>query len=488
MKDEPIDEPIKDEPGGVIDDDTPMDDIPEYVPPPTADPATGGSGTGGTAPVVVPPSMPDLIDDFVRISRDRIATYNSKSWWNINGSKPTYGGATVVVADLFEDICPDRYSFRQSSRANALAITGGSGAFGEITSASHYGWWSTNFDHAFTEETYGTYISKAAVTGQSGLTIAGVGCHEPGGAFGGSPSVLLKWATDYGVLPTTPYMQFSSVTESGQTGVFNYSIDVPMLNGQVDVPMLNHDIAKVVPQNGCFFVMDLRLKKVYFHIMDGAKVTENGNVPRDGEFVADTEPKYTGKLEGLPAFSWSSPEPHGRKYVGPGFTVDTSVASKDLQRVWPQAFAGLNQAGMIGDYTEHRSLAEAQARRPITLMEDTGNFYAFSRVTHWRPGDSCRTYSAYLRPGKSTQLVGWLVRWYQSDQPRRIVTGYGWTSDAPVANSGMSGNGSTYDLTTPNVQQEIQDVMLLPGGADTLGFVYDASIGQYGRVTWISQI
>jgi len=87
-------------------------------------------------------------------------------------------------------------------------------------------------------------------------------------------------------------------------------------------------------------------------------------------------------------------------------------------------------------------------------------------------------FSGWIRTGTPYQLVGWL-----GGGSYLGVTTYGFTSLAPSASiTGSSG----FNLATANTQAEILNRMPTGSGAN-IGFIYDASVGTYGRVTWISQ-
>lgn len=217
-----------------------------------------------------------------------------------------------------------------------------------------------------------------------------------------------------------------------------------------------------------------------------------GRTTRDEDQIFETGPQQpidpSPQPTQLPTFTRTGPMPFGLSYVGNGFTQDLSKDTMEVSTPWLSAFTGYNQAAIQGSYSEEFTLLDAQSIYPHLVMRDGVNYYGFPRVTRWQFGNTCEVYSAYLRQGSPTQLCGWLIRWYQSDQPLLVVTGYGYKSVAPVALSGMAGNKSTYDLATQNVQEEIRSVMKLPATSDNLGFMYDASVGQYGQVTWLSQL
>jgi hypothetical protein len=155
---------------------------------------------------------------------------------------------------------------------------------------------------------------------------------------------------------------------------------------------------------------------------------------------------------------------------------------------WLKAIQGYDQYPYVQSPGGTASQADAQTSTSVALvLYSMGNYIGMPTIATYRRSDASAIYSGWLRVGTSTQLCGWLLDNSTSDVPLKITTPYGFTSVAPVALSGVNGNSSTYDLKTSDVEQEIVDQMKMPDSGN-LGFIYDASIGQYGRVTWLSQI
>jgi hypothetical protein len=482
-----------------------MEEIPEYPP---ATPSTGNEdipaptsptdtlpdadeNTGGTTPapdpvpVKVPVSMPDLTDDLYKFTERSLgSSVNNNYWYTIDGSLPPLSGSTPGPGVLFEDICPDSYSTRQTSYTSAMSMESGTGAFGEAASAHHLGWWSTNFNSGFTEESYGTYSSKRVLRDQGLLVLSGVACHADYNTFGQAsefPAIWVKWGAAEGSIPFAPYMQFLGTNENTANTVFNYSIDVPLANGQVNVDALNILIAQSCPKNGCFFYMDLRVNKVFFQIMDGAKKKATDNPTRD--FIPDGNPKYTGQLETVPAFgAYSVSNPY---YTGKSITTDDRLIGVDYTTPWLPAFTGYDQASNIGGFTSAKtSVVAAQTDTTVTVgavYYNNNQFYGGSQQTTFKSASGYRIYSPWLRVGTSTQIVGWLLQ--VGDNAVLVNSGYGYVSNSPKL---LVAGSSEYVLTTTSVMSEILSVMPRPKRA--IGFNYDWSVGDYGKVTWLSQI
>jgi hypothetical protein len=454
---------------------------------PQADPATGVE----TAPVVVPVTMPDIEDEIHKFSTKDMAPYNTNNWWSLDGSAPSFTNTTIGPATLFEDICPDSWSARQTSYASAGAMSGGSGVFGEAAKLTgRWGWWSTNFYDSFTDEGYGTYTTKAGAKGQSPLCLAGVACHKLPGAVGGlgpfeDEQLWVKWGAEAGVLPTTPFMQFQGTSETGTPTVFNYSIGVPMRDGQVDLNLLHVAIAKSCPKNGCFFVMDLRVKKIFFQIMDGAKKTLNDVTGRD--FIPDPNPKYTGYLSSWPVFPAYSVD--NTAYTGAEIIRNMDISSIDRNFTWFSPIRGYDQASYETAGTGFTTLAAAQkdAPRNCVLFNQAGNggagtYYSFGNLLTFNASSTCKIHSPWMRVGSDSQIIGWMIQ--VGTKATLVTTTYGFKSVAPLA---KVGGQERYRLTTSDVAAEIISVMPRPKFS-VIGFTYDAFVGDYGELTWMSQI
>jgi hypothetical protein len=162
----------------------------------------------------------------------------------------------------------------------------------------------------------------------------------------------------------------------------------------------------------------------------------------------------------------------------------------DYSHVWVKAFSGFDQS-MSSGQTDNTTLAANQVS-PVTTIVYGGDskYHGFSIVNAFAVGsDSLAWYSGWLRQGTATQMCGWIL--YTTGGVYLVCTAYGYTSQSPRAS--VQPQGAMYTLTTPNIQGEILTKMSSKNmgtvnysGAS--GFIYDAAVGDYGQVTWISQI
>ena len=201
--------------------------------------------------------------------------------------------------------------------------------------------------------------------------------------------------------------------------------------------------------------------------------------------------RSSDRAKWLPTFYSQSSMSMPVAIAGYNFQVDMSLSTMNYSHVWMQAFTGFDQAG-YGTITASSvsTLAAAQVTGTGIVEYYGGPYYGFSNVTLWSPQTASRGwYSGWLVNGSATQLVGWLINVGTSSAAlwTLVVTPYGVTSMSPVARYSLNGT-STYMLTTSKVQSEVLSKMAVGNGINTLGFIYDASIGDYGQVTWISQI
>jgi hypothetical protein len=327
--------------------------------------------------------------------------------------------------------------------------------------------------------------------------------------------VYIKWGDVMGNLCSTPLMQFIGKNETGVDTLFNYTVPIEYKDGQIDVDATEFAILKACPMNGCFFTMDLTTRLIYFHIMDGAKATRNGQIPRDwvpnpdpkdesadydSEEESDEEPaaeptpaptpQPTTKLSGLPNFQNDVTVSYGASYVGSSFTLDQSTSTMDYSRAWQLAVPGLSWSDTSGAIGGKGSLAEVQIQPQQFALRNTAYAQWYSCVVCRRYARDPQVwyYSGWTRQGTSTQICGYITNMGTQGQVQFWTTGYGVTSVSPGARSGMNG-AYTYMLTSSDVQAEIIANMSLNQSVQgQMGFVYDASVGYYGQVTWLSQI
>jgi hypothetical protein len=199
----------------------------------------------------------------------------------------------------------------------------------------------------------------------------------------------------------------------------------------------------------------------------------------------------------LPAFAGSLNVSVGSSYTGSQFSIVASLAGMDYSHAWLKALDGYDQTAYTGNNDLFSTLAGAQANSKaavgIVICGNSSSWYGVTAIQSFKVVSSSSIYSGWLRKGSPTQLVGWVIKATPTGSTTvgyaLVVTGYGFTSLSPTAKSGMSGS-TTYNLTTKNVQAEILANMFPVDGISgvNLGFIYDASVGTYGQVTWISQI
>lgn len=176
---------------------------------------------------------------------------------------------------------------------------------------------------------------------------------------------------------------------------------------------------------------------------------------------------------------------------GQTFTVDKTVSGMEYSHVWMLALQGLD----VTTYTavsgaSGSTLASGQVSPTRMVLYNTSSYNGMSEIQAFLPRTGAQIYSGWLRPGTATQRVGWIVNVGSSSAPSwsLYVTPYGFTSASPLARYPSTG-AQTYTLTSSDAQAEVVGKMAV--SANTvyyLGFIFDASVGSYGQVTWISQI
>jgi hypothetical protein len=166
-------------------------------------------------------------------------------------------------------------------------------------------------------------------------------------------------------------------------------------------------------------------------------------------------------------------------------TLNNSLSGMDRSRTWIQFATGGNGVGFDGgggsDTTNTTLLAAQQNSNTYFAIQGTSNstVYGKSAGSTVNIGDGT-LFSGWLRTGTSKQCVGFVI--VGGNNGTLHVSPYGISSVAPVA---QIASMSTYALKSANVQSEILSQMPT---TSNLGFMYDASIGTYGQVTWLSQI
>jgi hypothetical protein len=176
---------------------------------------------------------------------------------------------------------------------------------------------------------------------------------------------------------------------------------------------------------------------------------------------------------------------------GQTFTVDKSLTNMDYSHTWLLAFGGW-LPNPTPSSTSYNALLTAQAVGGASLVALWNPaYYPYTTPpAMWSQNSAGGAYSGWLRPGTATQRCGWVINTGTSSAPSwsLVVTPYGFTSASPTARY-PSTLAQTYTLTTSDAQAEVVGKMAVSTNTVwCLGFIYDASVGDYGQVTWISQI
>jgi hypothetical protein len=201
-------------------------------------------------------------------------------------------------------------------------------------------------------------------------------------------------------------------------------------------------------------------------------------------------PLYS-QLQALPTFQ-SGVTVSLSTYSGAAFTLNMSLSTMDYSHVWLPAYSGYGASGSNNSAnTSTLAAAQATGSTVLSILSLNGTFYTYTNYSTWVSNSAVTTYSGWLRSGTQTQMCGWFLQTSTGNQQVQLATtGYGFTSLAPNAMSNVTGSASNsvYNLTSSNTQAEICANAFLPSTQGCLGFMYDASVGTYGQVRWLSQI
>jgi hypothetical protein len=203
---------------------------------------------------------------------------------------------------------------------------------------------------------------------------------------------------------------------------------------------------------------------------------------RDAAAVAKL-PKFTNAVSVTP----------GSSYTGQVFQVRTSTSTLDYSRVWIGALYGLSWGSSLTNTMTGLSTQAAVQVSPQTFaLYSTANkaWYSASSTATYSSDATVNYYSGWIRPGTVTQMCGYVLNTGTTSSPvwTLFTTSFGYTSVSPVAASGASGALNNYTLTSSNTQAEIVANMSMVSQSTGFGFIYDASVGTYGQVTWISLV
>ena len=443
--------------------------------PPTAEP---GTGDDTPAPPVYDTTKPDMVGMYAEALKTSIG-YVDHDYSSSRRRSPYYSSPAVVSVPgiaVFDGVCPGRWSRRYYSVQDAAALTGGSGYFGYDTPDLN-SWWSTNFRDDGDAGSYmvkypGTYYSKNVTVADDTVLMGAI-------TVEGS-TVKLKWGSSWGTVTRNACFDYLDST-------YNYvyqSTTIPrQTDGKVDVTQLNLSVMKYAPGRGCFVMFDLASNQVLYTMLDGEQEqlpwSPSAGAPAPSLQSRDaTDPgslPLTSRLIGLPTMA--------RGTVSAGQTATSwesdITARPDRTRVWAE-FATSVWTNEAFDNPQVSTLASAQSNAPMFVMQGSGSFAHCHRNYRFRddPGSGTQIFSGWIRPGKPTQIVGWLSGKFFFTSP------WGWTSIAPSASiQGVS----DFLVQSSDVRDNILSRMPNSTGVH-IGFVYDASIGSYGKVTWISQL
>jgi len=243
---------------------------------------------------------------------------------------------------------------------------------------------------------------------------------------------------------------------------------------------------KYAPTRGCFVMFDMSTNVVLYTMMDGEQKqfagSQSGSVAPALALRTATDPSslpLSSNLVALPTFSNGAASGGG---VGASSWQLDKTTAPPRSSTWLVAvdnhWTATDSGGVF-----HNSFLDAQSNNTAWLVRyDKGSSgYKWSSVDssyNLVSNPAGTLYSGWVRSGTAYQIVGWFSGNYI------CFTGYGVTSASPPAS--VAGQGS-YLLTSSNVQSEI--VSRLPTSSTvSMGFIYDASVGLYGSVTWISQL
>ena len=447
--------------------------------PPVSDPATGAP----TVPVYNT-TKPDMLGMFVSATKSQIG-YTDHNY-DTNTYRSPYYDVPVIVSvpgTVFLDgVCPGRWSRRYYTASDAASLSGGSGYFGYDTNDQNY-WWSTNFiddgDAACSMvKSGGQYYSKNTTIASTHVLMGAVTVD--------GTNVNLKWGSTWGLVTRNAVFDYLDST----TTYVSRSTTIPRnADGTVDVTALNLSVMKYAPIRGCLVMFDMSSNIVLYTMMDGEQKqfagSKLGSVAPALALRTATDPNslpLTSKMAGLPTFVRSSPF-NNTVITGLGnasWQTDTTTLG-DKSRVWMKTFDSCwtGNADAQGGFSTQGPAQNASSAGPV-LVNGTPTWLAFPVGTPLRddPGASTACYTAWSRPGTSYQMVGWV-----SAGTNLVTSAYGVTSVAPSAS--IQGQGS-YLVSAPNVQADILSKMPSSTGLN-MGFMYDASIGDYGKVVWLSQ-
>lgn len=369
---------------------------------------------------------------------------------------------------------------------DAASQTGGSGYFGfPATSTTASGYWSTNFvddgiyasNFVFTE---GSYYSKNVVLNK-GKVLLGVVVID-------GNDIKLKWGSTWGVASRNSMMDYSESNPDGTYTVKHHSFIIPRFSdGKLNVVELNRLVMKGAPTRGAFVQLNLDNSFVTYMCTDGEQnmypLGANQEVTIQSRDATDPSSlPLTSKLYTLPVMQT------GEYTMGGGTIAPFTSMQADLDpapdptRQWMKALTG---CWCNGTFTQYSSVALATAASGSKLAGSFGtspvNVYGFGFGALFPHSDpTTAIYSGWARPGTPNQMVGFI-----SEARYVVCTPYGVTSVAPLC---KVGGETSFLAASSDVMKEICGRWTTNASTSfQAGFIYDASIGNYGKVTWLSQ-
>ena len=448
--------------------------------PPISDPATGAPEpttppVDNTLPADLPNSAYQRTKSEVGYT-DVIMASNFRQSVHVNDSPVT----DVPGPDIFNGICPGYWSRRYLSIQDAAALTGGSGYFGYPSA-----YWSTNFvddgiyasNFVFSE---GSYYSKNVVLNK-GKVLLGVVVVD-------GNDIKLKWGSRWGVDSRNSMMDYQESNPDGSNTIKYRGFIVPRWpDGKLNVDELNKMVVKGAPTRGAFVRLNLDYSFVTYLCTDG----EQNMYPLGAQQQVTiqsrdaTDPSslpLSSKLLGLPTFT--SGNFNMRVVSGrPTFYQTFTGAMPQMSTKWLK----FNPPGVDMDWggdniadNESDQLMAQKYPNASVLVGFRGTFITKSVDGPLRSisiGEPVDVYGSWLKAGTANQLVGWI-----GNGSYLGVSQWGMTSSARAA----SVNGfATFDPGSSSVQNEILDNV--PASCN-VGFIYDATVGSFGRVFWISML
>lgn len=384
---------------------------------------------------------------------------------------------------LFDDICPGHWSFVQPSAQAAWSLPTGTGYYESPGNPSLV--WSTNFKTSrdepakFSDEP-GGYYSRTTTQAGTNFLMGVVTVNQE--------DVWLHWGPTWGVVSGN-VLYDRPVIENGVTVRYApLDYPIPMLDpSNVDVTNLEREVMRNAPENGAFVYLDLNTKRFAYGAVDGdpdmyPKRSDGTRRTREDEYFDESPVPLSSRLAAMPLFSSGNFQMRvvsGRPtYYQRFLTAKPQRTSKWLK--FNPAGVDMDWGGdNIADNDPDQVRAQSYSNAAV-LVGFRGNFITKNTDGPLRSisiGEPVDVYGSWLAVGANTQRVGWI-----GNGSFLGVTDWGMTSLSPAA----SVNGSsTFDPTTSDVQNQILDN--IPGSAE-IGFIFDASVGYFGRVFWISML